>query len=272
MGIYFESGAEMTMGTFPLKADELKDAVRVAYETGFRSFDTAQMYQNEADLGAALADIGADRDELFITTKILPANLGTDRFIPSAEQSLQALRLDYVDVLLVHWPSPDIENEEALSQLQLAHEKGLAKHIGISNYTIAMMEQAAALLDAPIACNQVEFHPYLDQTKLKAAADRLGVSLSAYCPLAKGQILDDPVIAEIAQRYARPPSQIVLRWILQNGVSANPMSTKKANLESNRAALDFSLSGADMHLLDQLGSNNLRIVDKQRMPIAPDWD
>ena len=272
MSIYFESGAEMTMGTFPLKADQLVDAVKLAYETGFRSFDTAQMYQNEADLGQALAAIGADRDELFITTKILPDNLGPDKFIPSAEQSLKALRLDYVDVLLLHWPHPQKDNEEALSLLQQAHDKGLARHIGISNYTIAMMEQAVHLLDVKPVCNQVEFHPYLDQTKLKAAADRLGVSLSAYCPLAKGQILDDPVITEIAQRYGRPPAQIVLRWIIQKGVSANPMSTKKANLQSNREALEFNLSGADMYLLDQLGAHHLRIVDKQRMPIAPDWD
>jgi len=272
MSIYFESGAEMTMGTFPLKADQLIDAVTLAYEAGFRSFDTAQMYQNEADLGTALAQIGADRDELFITTKILPANLGADKFIPSAEQSLKALRLDYVDVLLLHWPSPEIDNEVALGQLQKAHDKGLAKHIGISNYTIAMMEQAVDLLDVPVACNQVEFHPYLDQSKLKAAADRLGVSLSAYCPLAKGQILDDPVITQIARRYDRLPSQIVLRWIIQKGVSANPMSTKTANLQANLGALDFNLSGADMHLLDQLGAHNLRIVDKHRMPIAPDWD
>lgn len=272
MSIYFERGAEMTMGTFPLKADQLVDAVKLAYDEGFRSFDTAQMYQNEADLGQALADIGADRDTLFITTKILPDNLGADKFISSAEQSLKALRLDYVDVLLLHWPHPDRDNEEALSLLQKAYDKGLAKHIGISNYTIAMMEQAVRVLDVMPVCNQVEFHPYLDQSKLKAAADGLGVSLSAYCPLAKGQILDDPVIGDIAKRYGRSPAQIVLRWIIQSGVSANPMSTRQANLRSNLDALSFNLSGADMFALDQLGVHNLRIVDKNRMPIAPDWD
>lgn len=272
MSIYFSNNVPLSMGTFPLKEEELSQAVEHALTAGFRGFDTAQMYENEAALGASLARLGCSREDLFITTKVLPAHLGADKFMPSVEESLRALRTDYVDVLLLHWPTPSGDNREALELLQQASDKGYARAIGVSNYTIAMMEQAVQLLDDVPVCNQVEFHPYLDQSKLLAAASRLGIALSAYCPLAKGRIFGDPVISDIASRYSRTEAQIILRWIVQNGVSANPMSTNLENLKANLAALDFSLSAPDMAAIDNLRQNGLRIVDKTRMPIAPDWD
>lgn len=272
MSVYFSAHVPICMGTFPLKGDEVIRAAEYAVEAGYRGFDTAQMYENEAALGTALARTDCPREELFITTKVLPAHLGADSFMPSVEVSLRALQTDYVDVLLLHWPTPSGDNREALELLQQAADKGYAKAVGVSNYTIAMMEEAVQILDVVPVCNQVEFHPYLDQSKLLAAARRLGIALSAYCPLGKGRIFGDPVISEIAARYNRTEAQIMLRWIIQNGVSANPMSTRPENLKANLGALDFALSAPDMSAIDGLGQRGMRIVDKTRMPIAPDWD
>lgn len=272
MSVYFSNHVPVCMGTFPLQGQTLMTAAEQAVDLGYRGFDTAQMYENEAALGTALARSGCPRDALFITTKVLPAHLGADKFIPSVEASLKALQTDYVDVLLLHWPTPSGDNREALELLQTAANKGYARSVGVSNYTIAMMEEAVDVLDHHPVCNQVEFHPYLNQSKLLAAATRLGITLSAYCPLAKGQIFSDPVISEIAARYNRSEAQIILRWIIQNGVSANPMSTKPDNLKANLNILDFALSAPDMAAIDSLGTKGMRIVDKNRMPIAPDWD
>ena len=272
MSVYFSNHVPICMGTFPLKGDEVKQAADRAVEAGYRGFDTAQMYENEAALGASLASQPCPREDLFITTKVLPANLGVDKFMPSVQASLRALQTDYVDVLLLHWPTPSGDNREALELLQTAADKGYARSIGLSNYTISMMEDAVKILDDVPVCNQVEFHPYLDQSKLLAAASRLGIALSAYCPLAKGQIFGDPVIGELAERYNRSEAQIILRWTIQKGVSANPMSTKLDNLKGNLGALDFVLSSPDMTAIDALGQKEMRIVDKTCMPIAPDWD
>ena len=272
MSQYFSQQVPICMGTFPLKGNELATAIKHAFEAGYRGFDTAQMYENEATLGSAFAEIGYPRESLFLTTKVLPAHLGKDKFMVSVEESLRALKTDYVDVLLLHWPTPSGENREALELLQQAANKGYAKSIGVSNYTIEMMEEACATLDDVPACNQVEFDPYLDQSKLFAAATRLGIALSAYCPLAKGRIFGDPVINALAAKYDRSEAQIILRWIVQKGVSANPMSTKPENLSANLEAVNFNLSAPDSAAIDRLGKKGLRIVDKDRMPIAPEWD
>ena len=162
MSQYFFQQVPICMGTFPLKGNELATAIKHAFEAGYRGFDTAQMYENEAALGSALTEIGCARESLFITTKVLPAHLGKDKFMVSVEESLRALKTDYVDVLLLHWPTPSGENREALELLQQAANKGYAKSIGVSNYTIEMIEEACATLDDLPVCNQVEFHPYLD--------------------------------------------------------------------------------------------------------------
>ncbi len=272
MSQYFSQQVPICMGTFPLKGNELATAIKHAFEAGYRGFDTAQMYENEATLGSALTEIGCPRESLFLTTKVLPAHLDKNKFMVSVEESLRALKTDYVDVLLLHWPTPSGENREALELLQQAANKGYAKSIGVSNYTIEMLEEACATLDDMPVCNQVEFHPYLDQSKLFAAATRLGIALSAYCPLAKGRIFGDPVINALAAKYDRSEAQIILRWIVQKGVSANPMSTKPENLSANLEAVNFNLSAPDSAAIDRLGKKGLRIVDKDRMPIAPEWD
>ena len=162
MTIYFEKSFARAFGTWPLKGDDLANALGTALEIGYRAIDTAQMYGNEADVGSVIAQCGIPRDELCITTKVHPDNLGDDRFMASVEQSLKDLGVDQVDVLLLHWPTLGGDNKSALLSLQQAHAKGYARNVGISNYTVAMMREAKALLDVPLVTNQVEFHPALE--------------------------------------------------------------------------------------------------------------
>lgn len=272
MSIYFQRTWQRAFGTFPLRGDELASAIESALTAGYRAFDTAQMYGNEAELGAVLAASPIPRDELFITTKVHPDNFGAANFIRSVEQSLKDLQIDRADVLLLHWPGIGGDNREALGLLDQAAARGLTQHIGISNYTAQMMRDASSILEHPAVTNQVEFHPLLDQRVLLAAAAETGIPLSSYCSVARGKVFDQPLFTEIAQRYEKKPGQIVLRWILQTGVSINTMSRKPQNMASNFDVMDFSLSSVDMAAIDALANNGVRIVDKPQVPWAPDWD
>lgn len=272
MNIYFRKNHQRAFGTFPLQNDELLSAIEYAASVGFRAFDTAQMYENEATTGEALAATGIARADLCITTKVTVSNFTEDAFLPSVEQSLKDLRTDYFDVLLLHWPPADGNIAPGLRLLQQAYDKGYARNIGVSNYTIAMLRQAVQIVDAPLVTNQVEFHPLLNQDKLMAGATEVGVPLSAYCSVARGEVFKRPVFAEIGQSYGKTAGQIVLRWILQKGVSVNVMSTNPINIAANYDVMDFTLSHVDMARIDAARAENHRIVDKGRVPFAPDFD
>ena len=273
MSIYFRKTWQRSFGTFPLKGEALHAAVAVAAEVGYRAFDTAQMYGNEADTGAALRATGLPRDELCITTKVHPDNFSEERFLPSVEQSLKALGIDRVDVLLLHWPPEDGDVAPSLRRLAQARERGLAAHVGVSNYTVAMMRDAARIVDAPLCTNQVEFHPLIDQSALLAGASEAGIPLSAYCSVARGRVFDHPEFAEIGEACGRSAGQVALRWILQKGVSVNTMSTNPANIRANFDVMDFTLSHVDMARIDALAKReNYRIVTSDLVPWAPDWD
>ncbi len=271
-GVFFERGFERIFGTWPLEGTACEAAVEAALEAGYRSIDTATMYGNEAEVGRALAASGLPRDALFVTTKVRPDDFAADRFLPAVERSLDALQLDRVDVLLVHWPPVGGNVRPSLDLLAEAHARGHARFVGISNYTAAMLREAKAILPAPIAANQVEFHPLLDQRALLAAAAETGITLTAYASLARGEVLKQPVVQEIAAAYGKTPAQVTLRWILQHGVAPITMSTKPANLRANFDVLGFTLSSVDMARLDALRSVGLRVVDKPRVPWAPVWD
>lgn len=258
-------------GTYPLTGGALREAVHAAIEVGYRAFDTAQSYANEADTGAALADCGIPRDQLCITTKVRPENFDESGFLPSVEDSLRALRVERVDLLLLHWPPAGGDIAPSLRLLQKAREAGLAAHIGVSNYTAAMMRAAKALVDAPLVTNQVEFHPLLDQSRLLAAAKDTGIPLSSYCSLARGEIFKYPLLAKIGAAYGKSAAQVALRWIAQKGLAMNTMSTKPENIRANFDILDFTLSAEDMARIDALGATNYRIVDRDRVPFAPEW-
>ena len=271
MNIYHQGVNQRGFGTYPLAGEAARRAIAAAVDVGYRAFDTAQMYGNEADVWAALAATGLPRGSFCITTKVHPDNYGEADFLPSVEASIAALGGEPPDVLLLHWPAVGGDVVPSLKRLQQALDRGMARHVGISNYTIAQMETAKSVLEAPITVNQVEFHPLIDQSRLLDAASRLGIALSAYCPLVKGRILDHPDFAEIGKGYGKSATQVALRWILQKGVVPLPMSTKPANIAANFDVMDFTLANPDMARIDAV-SRRVNHRHVANVPWAPVWD
>ena len=272
MNIYFQKTHQRSFGTFPLTGDVARNAILAAAEVGYRAFDTAQMYGNEAETGEALAATGIARDDLCITTKVLPDNFTEERFLPSVEQSLKDLRVDAVDVLLLHWPPADGDVVPSLRLLEGALKRGLTRNIGVSNYTVAMMREAVRVVEAPIVTNQVEFHPLLNQDKLLAGANEVGIPLASYSSVARGEVFKHPEFAEIGKAYGKTAGQVVLRWIVQKGVSVNTMSTNPDNIRANFDIMDFTLSHVDMARIEKLTHTGYRIVTQDLVPWAPEWD
>lgn len=272
MNIYFQKDFQRGFGTYPLKGDNLRSAINAAVDAGYRAFDTAQMYGNEADTGAALAACGIPRTALCITTKVHPDNYSKEKFLPSVEASLKALQVDRVDALLLHWPPTDGDVALSLRLLQSARDKGLADNIGVSNYTARMMHVARTVMDEPLVTNQVEFHPLINQQKLLAAAAETGIPLSSYASIARGEVFNHGLFAEIGKTYGKSAAQIVLRWILQKGVPLNTMSTKPENIRANFDIMDFTLSSIDMQRIDALNATGYRIIKPGQLPWVPEWD
>jgi len=259
------------LGTFRLQGQQVIDSVSNGLAAGYRHFDTAQIYGNEADVGIALAESGVARGELFVTTKIWTANMAADKLIGSLEESLEKLKLEQVDLTLLHWPSPGnaVPVAESMNALMQARERGLTRLIGISNFTIAQMREAAAAVGpAHIATNQVEIHPFLQNRKLVDAARGMGIHLTAYMPLAYGKVMQDPVMLDIAARHGATAAQVALAWLLQQGHAVIPSSTRAANLQANLKAMDLRLTEDDIARIRTLDSN-ARIANPD---FAPDWD
>jgi 2,5-diketo-D-gluconate reductase B len=256
-------------GTWPLQDDEVERCVRMALEVGFRHVDTAQMYGNEKHVGRALKLSGLPRRDLYVVTKIDPGNVAAKNFCTAAEKSVADLG-GPVDLLLIHWPPPDAELDAFVDRLVETHAAGLAKNIGISNFPTALMRRAAARSSVRLINNQIEFHPLINQSKVMAEAQRLGMTLSAYCPLGRGIVLKEPVILDIAKKHDRPPSEIALRWIVQQGVAAIPMTTKRDNAVSNFKALSFPLPEDDMRAISALSARHQRVVAPESM--VGRWD
>lgn len=272
MNIYFQKTNQRSFGTYPLTGEPLSAAMQTAFEVGYRAIDTAQMYGNEAEVGAALRAAGLPRAELCVTTKVHPANFDEDKFLPSVAESLRKLQLEQVDVLLLHWPPLDGNVVPSIKLLEKAAQEGLTRHIGVSNYTAEMMHAARAAIATPLVSNQVEFHPLLDQTALLRAATQTGIPLSSYCSVARGEVFKYPVFSEIGLPYGKTAAQVVLRWILQKGVSINTMSTKRGNIQANFEVMDFTLSSVDMDRIEAMTQTGFRIVSKDLVPWAPAWD
>lgn len=260
------------LGTFRLKGDAALNSVRTGLELGYRAIDTAQIYGNEADVGQAVADSGVDRDALFLTTKIWTQNLGRDRLLPSLRESLARLRTNRVELTLIHWPSPQgaVPLHESLLALRDAQEQGLTRHIGVSNFPIALLREAIQVLGAGhIATNQVELHPHLQNRALAAFARDQGIPLTSYMTLGYGQALKDPVVQAIAAERKATAAQVVLAWALQHGHAVIPSSTRRENLASNLLAQTLHLSASDMARIDAL-DRGARLVNPEGL--APAWD
>jgi diketogulonate reductase-like aldo/keto reductase len=261
------------LGTWPLKDEECARAVATALECGYRHIDTAAMYGNEQAVGEGLRASGVAREQVWVTTKVWWENIGEGALQRSAEASLKALRLSVVDLLLIHWPNPAIPLAQSIAALGDAKRRGLARHIGVSNFPTGLLDEAIRLTKEPIVTNQCEYHPHLDQSKVLAACRRHGVSLTAYCPLGRGSVggvLDEPAVEAIAKRLGTTPGQIALRWLVQQpGVIAVPKSGNPGRIAENLAVFDFELTADDMRRLSGLARKDGRVVN---LAFAPEWD
>lgn len=260
------------LGTFRLKDDVVIASVKTALELGYRTIDTAQIYDNEAAVGQAIEESAVPRDELFITTKIWIENLSPEKLIASLEESLQKLRTDYVDLTLIHWPSPNgtVAVEAFMPALLEAKKQGLTRQIGISNFTIPLMERAIAAVGAEnIATNQIELSPYLQNRKVVEWATQHGIHITSYMTLAYGKALKDEVIAGIAAKHNATPAQVILAWAIGEGYAVIPSSTKRENLASNLKAQDLQLDAKDRQAIAALDCND-RLVSPEGL--APEWD
>lgn len=260
------------LGTFRLKEDVVIASVKNALEMGYRAIDTAQIYGNEAEIGQAIKESGVARNDLFITTKIWTENLSKEKLIPSLKESLEKLRTDYVDLTLIHWPSPGdaVPVEEYMQALLEAKQQGLTREIGISNFTIDLMTHAINAVGVEnIATNQIELSPYLQNRKVTEWARAHGIHITSYMTLAYGKALKDDVIIRIAEKHNATPAQVILAWALAMGYAVIPSSTKRENLASNLNATTLKLDARDMASIDVLDCND-RLVSPEGL--APAWD
>jgi len=259
------------LGTFRLKDQQVIDSVTTGLELGYRHIDTAQIYGNEAEVGQAIADSGVARKDLFITTKIWTENLSREKLIDSLKESLQKLRVDQVDLTLIHWPSPKdaLQVADYVATLAEARRQGLTRLIGVSNFTIAHMKAAIDTIGADgIATNQVEIHPFLQNRKVVDFARENGIHLTAYMPLAYGKVMQDPTLLEIAGKHGVPAAQVALAWSLQQGFAVIPSSTRRDNLAANLAAMKIKLSDEEMAAIATLDRGE-RLANPD---FAPKWD
>jgi diketogulonate reductase-like aldo/keto reductase len=259
------------LGTWQLRGETCARIVEEALRLGYRHVDTAQGYANEKEVGAGLAASGVPRDSVFITTKVRPQLIGEADLEQSVEDSLGRLRIDRLDLLLIHWPNPAIPLAGSIRALCNAKRRGLTRHIGVSNFTIANLAEAVRRADEPLLTDQVEYHPYLDQTKLLKAIRGHGMLITAYCPIALGKVVGDPVISAIAAAHGRSNVQVTLRWLIQQGdVVAIPRTSKVGRLRENLEVTDFSLGDAEMAAMARLKRPGSRLVDEPAW--VPLWD
>ncbi len=266
------NGAEIPaigLGTWELRDRACARIVEQALRLGYRHIDTAQIYENEREVGDGVRASGIKRADVFVTTKVWTTHFAPNDLLRSTKESLARLRMTEVDLLLLHWPNPQVPLEETLGGLVQAQELGLTRHIGVSNFTVALIEEAVAKSGAPLVCNQVEYHPYLDQAKVLAACRDNGLALVAYSPVAKGRVKNAETLNRIGARYGKSAAQVCLRWLMQQNVVAIPRTSKVERLSENIDVFDFTLDDAEMDEIFAMGTRGGRITD---FGFAPKWD
>ena len=257
-------------GTFQLEGIDVVRMVRYVLDLGYRHIDTAQIYDNEVEVGQGIREANVPREDIFITTKVWIDNYSHSKLASSVDKSLTKLDTDYIDLLLLHWPNPGVPLRETLKALQAVKEAGKTRQIGLSNFTTALMRKAEAICGkGVIVNNQIEYHPYLWQDKIIEQAKALDMSITAYMPLAGGKVLEDKTLIDIGAKYNKTPAQISLRWLIQQGIAVIPSSTKEHHAQQNFDIFDFSLADNDMTAINAL-QTNIRIVSPQKL--APNWD
>jgi 2,5-diketo-D-gluconate reductase B len=260
---------QLGLGTFRMQGEECREAVESGLELGFRHLDTAAMYGNEEAIGAAVAASGLKRDELHVTTKVWHDQLAPAAIRRSLQASLDKLRLDYVDLFMVHWPSPEMDQRAVFDTLADLQTAGRVRAIGVCNFTLPLLRVAIEEVGAQIACNQVEYHVLLDQTPLRNYLAAKSIPLIAYCPLAQGTLIDNPSLIAIGRKHGVGPAQVALKWLLdQDGVAAIPKAQRQSSQQANLDALKLQLDDDDRRVIAALPKDR-RFVNP---PFAPLWD
>jgi 2,5-diketo-D-gluconate reductase B len=253
-------------GTYGRRGAEGVRAMRLALDLGYRHLDTAQDYETEGEVGQALREAGLAREAVYVTTKVATTNLGADRVVASLEESRVRLGLDQIDLALIHWPAPHgrIAPEIYLAELKKAQEAGICREIGVSNFTIALIDRAERLLGpGSLVCNQVELNPLFKNPRIAAHCQQRGIRITCYLPLARGRLSGNPVLAEIAARHGVTGEQIGLAWEWARGYAAIPTSSRPERIAAGFAAQDIQLSPDDIARIEA-------IPDEARV-IAPGW-
>ncbi len=260
---------EIGLGTFGLIGKSGEQVIKMALNLGYRHIDTAQDYKNEREVGNAVKQSHIKRDELYITTKIDRNNLEPEKLLKTAEQSLLDLDIPYVDLLLIHWPNPNVEIDKTIEAMLTFRDQGKALNIGVSNFPMKLLKEINEDLAAPIFCNQVEYHPLLGQFDLLDYAAEQDLLVTAYSPLGQGKLINHPLLKEIGNKYGKSASQISLRWLVeQEQVVAIPKASSKEHLEANLDIYDFVLEDDDFYAIDDLDKST-RIINPD---FAPEWD
>lgn len=261
------------LGTWQLLKEDCVNTVRAALNMGYEHIDTAQAYQNEAQVGAGIKQSGVSRDRFFLTTKIFPDDwrFEPENMAASVHTSLERLGVDYVDLLLLHWPDKRVPLSRTLPALCALQKKGLTRHIGVSNFTIDLLIEAQKHADVPLACNQVELHPFIRQRNLQTFMHNRHLPLVAYSPLARGRVFKNDTLIAIANKHNATPAQVALAWILADKTRiAIPKTSTLAHLRSNLAALNLSLDEDDVAKINALAHADGRIIEYRRY--MPEWD
>ncbi|KRG12335.1 glyoxal reductase [Virgibacillus soli] len=248
---------QLGYGVWKVPNEEAENAVRQALETGYRLIDTAKIYGNEVGVGKALANSNLAREDIFLTTKVWNADQGYETTLKAMDESLEKLALDYVDLYLIHWPTPKYDTYvETYKALEKLYKDGKAKAIGVCNFDIEHLQRIMDECEIVPAVNQVECHPYLQQKELKQFCKEHGIYLEAYSPLMNGtKVIEDPVIQEIAKQHGKTPAQVILRWHLQTDVMVIPKTVTPSRMQENLDVFDFSLTDEDMEKIASLDRN-----------------
>jgi diketogulonate reductase-like aldo/keto reductase len=256
------------LGTWMLRGRDCARLVEQAIRIGYRHIDTAQMYDNEREVGEGVRTSGK-RNEVMVTTKVQPSSLAPHDLERSVKESLAKLRIDHIDLLLIHWPNPRVPLAETLGAMARMKQAGFARQLGVSNFTVALLEEAKKVSPEPLVCDQIECHPFLDQHKVIAACRAQGMAVVAYSPIARGNVRGNEVLERIGKAHKKSAAQVCLRFLVQQGIVVIPRTSKIERLEENFALFDFALSEAEMAEIGKLSGRKDRIVD---WSWSPNWD
>jgi 2,5-diketo-D-gluconate reductase B len=257
------------LGTWQLNGTVGSRITEQALKLGYRHLDCALIYGNEKEVGEGLHASGVKREDVFITTKVPHTELAPRNLERAVKQSLANLRVSDVNLLLIHWPNPQVPLAETMGAMAKIKQEGYARHIGISNFTVKLIEEAVKLSSEPIVTNQIEWHPYLDEEKVRATCAKHGIAVTAYCPIARGRAAGDEALTRIGKTHGKTAGQVSLRWLVQKGAIVIPRTSKVERLTENMSIFDFVLTPQEMAEVDALAKPAGRVVS---VGWAPNWD